>query len=383
MSDNFQEIVDFIRGYYNKPEGLIGLHEPIFVGNERNYVMDSIDSTFVSSVGQYVNRLESMMQDYTGASMAVATVNGTAALHIALMVAGVGKDDLVITQPLTFIASCNAISYLGASPIFIDNDRKTLGLSAAKLKSFLDENARVSEGGCFHKTIGRKISACVPMHTFGHPVDLDGVLEVCAEFKIPVVEDAAESIGSRYKGKHTGTLGLLGAFSFNGNKTITSGGGGVVVTNNVELGKRAKHLTTQAKVPHAWEFIHDSVGYNYRMPNINAALACAQLEMVDKFVSSKRELAKKYKVFFSNLSIEFVDEPIDTFSNFWLNSVLFKDRQERDSFLEFSNSKNVSTRPVWTLMNKLPMFKDCITTDLSSAIDLESRLVSLPSSAKL
>jgi dTDP-4-amino-4,6-dideoxygalactose transaminase len=221
------------------------------------------------------------------------------------------------------------------------------------------------------------------MHTFGHPVDLDGVLEVCAEFKIPVVEDAAESIGSRYKGKHTGTLGLLGAFSFNGNKTITSGGGGVVVTNNVELGKRAKHLTTQAKVPHAWEFIHDSVGYNYRMPNINAALACAQLEMVDKFVSSKRELAKKYKVFFSNLSIEFVDEPIDTFSNFWLNSVLFKDRQERDSFLEFSNSKNVSTRPVWTLMNKLPMFKDCITTDLSSAIDLESRLVSLPSSAKL
>jgi aminotransferase in exopolysaccharide biosynthesis len=323
------------------------------------------------------------MQDYTVASMAVATVNGTAALHIALMVAGVGKDDLVITQPLTFIASCNAISYLGASPIFIDNDRKTLGLSAAKLKSFLDENARVSEGGCFHKTIGRKISACVPMHTFGHPVDLDGVLEVCAEFKIPVVEDAAESIGSRYKGKHTGTLGLLGAFSFNGNKTITSGGGGVVVTNNVELGKRAKHLTTQAKVPHAWEFIHDSVGYNYRMPNINAALACAQLEMVDKFVSSKRELAKKYKVFFSNLSIEFVDEPIDTFSNFWLNSVLFKDRQERDSFLEFSNSKNVSTRPVWTLMNKLPMFKDCITTDLSSAIDLESRLVSLPSSAKL
>lgn len=382
MFDQFETIIRFIRDYYEIPEGRIALHEPRFSGNERKYVLDAIDSTFVSSVGQYVDRFESMMKDYTGAAFAIATVNGTAALHISLLLAGVKRDDLVLTQPLTFIATCNAINYTGASPLFIDNDRRTLGLCADKLNKFLQHEAVIKNGESFHRKSGKRIAACVPVHTYGHPVELDLLVETCHKFFIPLVEDAAESIGSKYKGKHTGTFGLLGAFSFNGNKTITCGGGGIVVTHNEKLGKLAKHLTTQAKLPHPWDFVHDHIGYNYRLPNLNAAMACAQMEMLDGFIACKRDLAKQYKAFFDSLGLEFIDEPANTCSNFWLNAVLFNDRKERDAFLQYSNDRLVNTRPAWTLMNKLEMFRDCVAGDLSNAYELEDRLVNLPSSVK-
>lgn len=382
MSEQFNDVIRFIREYYHQPEGPIALHEPLFIGNERKYVMDAIDSTFVSSIGKYVDRFESMVKEYTGAGHAVATANGSAALHVALILAGVKRDDLVITQPMTFVATCNVINYVGADPLFIDIDKKTLGLSAAKLKEFLNQNCLVSKGEAFHKSSNRRISACVPMHTFGHPVELDEIMDVCKSYNIVVVEDAAESIGSKYKGKHTGTFGLVSAFSLNGNKTITSGGGGVITTNNATLGKLAKHLTTQAKVPHPWEFNHDHVGYNYRMPNLNAALACAQMEMLDRFIDKKRELANQYKTLFGMMGLEFAVEPKDTYSNYWLNNVFFRDRDERDAFLAYSNAQKISARPVWTLMNKLPMFNNCICGDLSNAQDAENRVISLPSSVK-
>ncbi len=383
MSEKFKDITNFIREYYNKPNGSIALHEPLFIGNERKYVLDSIDSTFVSSVGKYVDRFESMVMDYTGASHAVATANGSLALHIALIVAGVKKDELVITQPMTFVATCNVISYVGAEPLFIDNDRKTLGLSAVKLKEFLEKNCTTKSGATFHRLSNKRISACLPMHTFGHPVDLEEIIEICKSHNIVLVEDAAESIGSKYRGKQTGTFGLVSAFSLNGNKTITSGGGGVIVTNNESLGKLAKHLTTQAKVFHPWEFNHDQIGYNYRMPNLNAALACAQMEMLDKFLDKKRELAIQYKSLFDRLGLEFAIEPKNTCSNYWLNNVLFPNRKERDEFLAYSNAQMISTRAVWTLMNKLPMFAHCLSGDLSDAEEMEDRMVSLPSSVRI
>jgi perosamine synthetase len=383
MSDIFNKIVTFVRSYYNQPEGFISLHEPRFIGNDRKYVLDAIDSTFVSSVGKYVDRFEEMMRDYTGAKYAIATVNGTAALHMCLILAGVKRDELVITQPLSFIATCNAISYLGAEPLFVDIDPKTLGLSADKLETFLKEKTEVRSGNCYHKQTGKRIAACVPMHTFGHPVEIDRIVAVCNKYQVPLVEDAAESIGSKYNGQHTGTYGLLGAFSFNGNKTITAGGGGAIITNDEKLAKLAKHLTTQAKVPHAWEFVHDHIGYNYRMPNLNAALMCAQMEMLDQFVHTKRDLAKQYQSFFGSTSIQFVAEPDHSFSNYWLNCILLNDMDERDAFLKYANDRKVMTRPVWTLMNKLEMFKDCICENIDASTDIENRLVNLPSSVKI
>jgi perosamine synthetase len=382
MSTTFDALLGLIRDHYKNAEGFVPLHAPLFVANERKYVMDAIDSTYVSSVGKYVDQFEQMFKDYTGASYAIATVNGTAALHISLVLAGVEKNDLVICQPLTFIATCNAISYQGAEPLFIDVDRETLGLSPEKLKSFLKDNTRVTNGTCYHKQTGKRIQACVPMHTFGHPAHLDGLVDVCNEFKIALIEDSAESIGSTYHKKHTGTFGLMGAFSFNGNKTITCGGGGMVITNDKRIGKLAKHLTTQAKVPHPYEFVHDHIGYNYRLPNLNAAMACAQMEVLDKFIASKRALAEKYKTFFANTDIEYVDEPAGTFSNFWLNSILFRNSEQRDVFLQYSNSRSLMTRPVWCLMNKLAMFRNCLAGDLSEALAIESRLVNIPSSAR-
>lgn len=379
----FEQIVSFIREYYEVPDAFIPLHEPRFTGNDKKYVADAIDSTFVSSVGKYVDRFEEMIREYTGAKFAVATVNGSAALHMSLILAGVKRDELVITQPLSFIATCNCISYIGAKPLFVDVDKQTLGLSAEKLAAFLNEKTEQRNGACYHKASGKRIAACVPMHTFGHPVQLDEIVSLCKQFHIPLIEDVAESIGSKYKGKHTGTMGLLGAFSFNGNKTITCGGGGVIVTNNEQLGKLAKHLTTQAKVPHRWEFVHDHIGYNYRLPNLNAALACAQMEQLDTFIERKRTLSKAYADFFEKTAITFNTEPEGTFSNYWLNSILLKDRTERDSFLAFSNDRKVMTRPSWTLMNKLEMFKDCICENIDNAIDIENRLVNLPSSAKI
>lgn len=409
-----EAIVDFIRSLYPGKEN-ISLHEPVFSGNEKKYVLDCIDSTFVSSVGKYVSRFEDMIRDYTGAKYAVATVNGTAALHLSLLLAGVNQGDLVITQPLSFIATCNAIAYCGAEPVFIDADTKTLGLSADNLEQWLSEQCDVvaysleglglrrldsleglesqpsqpsqlhstqpskPEHICVHKQSKRRIAACVPMHTFGHPCEIDRIVDICNKYHIPVVEDAAESIGSYYKEKHTGTFGLTGIMSFNGNKTITTGGGGMIITNDEALAKLAKHLTTQAKIPHPWKFEHDYVGYNYRMPNINAALGCAQIEILDQYLEVKRAIAAQYKDFFDESEIRFITEPQYSKSNYWLNSILFENEAKRDGFLKFSNEHGVMTRPSWTLMHKLPMYKQAIRADISNSEYFESTLVNIPS----
>ena len=378
----YKDVISFIRKTYNTPKDFIPLHEPRFTGNEKKYVMDTIDSTFVSSVGKYVDRFEEMIQEYTGAKYAIAVVNGTAALHMSLMLAGVEKDDLVITQALSFIATCNAISYIGAEPAFVDVDNKRLGMSAESLKSFL-KDVKLIDGQATHQPTGKRIAACVPMHTFGIPVEIDTIITLCDEFNIPVIEDAAESLGSTYKDQQTGTFGLLGTYSFNGNKTITCGGGGIIVTNNDELGKLAKHLTTQAKVPHRWEYVHDHIGYNYRCPNLNAALACAQLEQLDTFLNNKRITANEYKKFFNNTSIDFIEEPIDSKSNYWLNAILLPSHEERNAFLTQTNDNGVMTRPIWTLMNRLDMFKDCIHDGLLNSLDIENRLVNIPSSVRI
>jgi len=380
----YKEVVDFIKATFNVADQFIPLHEPRFVGNEKKYVMDCIDSTYVSSVGKYVNLFEEKIKDFTGAKYAIATTNGSAALHLSLVLAGVKRDELVITQPLTFIATCNAISYIGAQPLFIDVDLKTKGLSPSKLEDFLKNNTKKdSSGNLFHSASGKRIAACVPMHTFGHPVEIEELVRICAEYNIPLIEDAAESIGSLSNGIQTGRFGLMGTFSFNGNKTITCGGGGMIVTDNDEIGLMAKHLSTQSKIPHPWNFEHDNIGYNYRLPNLNAAMACAQVEQLDAFIENKRQLATLYSNFFKNTSIDFVSEPDNCASNYWLNAVLLKDLKERDSFLEFTNKNNVMTRPVWTLMTKLEMFKDSIKGNIENAEWLEDRLVNIPSSVRI
>ena len=378
----YTDVISFIRETYKNPKDFIPLHEPRFIGNEKKYVMDTIESTFVSSVGKYVDRFEELIQEYTGAKYAIAVVNGTAALHMGLMLAGVKKDDLVITQALSFIATCNAISYIGAEPVFVDVDKQRLGMSADSLKMFL-KNVTLINGQAIHEPTGKRVAACVPMHTFGLPVEIDTIVTLCNEYNIPVVEDAAESLGSTYKRQQTGTFGLLGTFSFNGNKTITCGGGGIIVTNNDELGKLAKHLTTQAKVPHRWEYVHDHIGYNYRCPNLNAALACAQLEQLDTFLDNKRITANKYKKFFNNTSIEFIEEPNDSKSNYWLNAILLPSHEERNAFLTETNDSGIMTRPIWALMHRLEMFKNCMHDGLLNSLDIENRLVNIPSSVRL
>jgi len=378
---NFQSIVDFIREVHNNSDKQIVLHEPCFIGNEKKYLEECIDSTFVSSVGKFVDKFEQMTIDYTGAKKAVVCVNGTQALYLALILSGVKRGEEVITQPLTFVATVNAISYIEAKPVFIDVDIDTMGLSPKALNDFLDEFGDVrGDGYCYNKKTNNKISACVPMHTFGHPCKIDEIADICKEYNIVLVEDAAESIGSKYKGKHTGTYGKFGIFSYNGNKTITTGGGGMIITDDEEFGILAKHLTTQAKIPHAWEYAHDYIGYNYRMPNINAAIGVAQMEKLDFIISKKRELAEIYKIFFLNSDIEFFTEPKNSYSNYWLNCVVLKNRNERDKFLEFTNNNGVMTRPIWKLMNKLSMFSDCQTDDLKYSLWLEDRVVNIPSS---
>lgn len=378
----FEQIVAFIRGLYGNPE-FVPLHEPRFIGNEKKYVIYCIDSTFVSSVGEYVNRFESIVADYVGAKYAVATVNGTSALHAAFILAGVKQGDEVLTQALTFIATPNAITYTGAKPVFIDSDRDTLGMSPESLEEFLQASTFQKDDGCYNKISGCKISACVPMHVFGHPVKIDLIKDICDRYRIVLIEDAAESLGSFYKGRHTGTFGALGVLSFNGNKIITTGGGGMIVTDDEALAKRAKHITTTARLTHKWAFVHDEVGYNYRMPNINAALGCAQMEELKGFIESKRELAEIYREFFDKLGIKFLTEPEGAKSNYWLNTIILKDMAERDAFLEYSNSKGIMTRPVWTLMNKLEMYKDCQSTSLENSIWIEERAVNIPSSARV
>ncbi|MBQ9338698.1 MAG: LegC family aminotransferase [Paludibacteraceae bacterium] len=382
MTD-YKQIVDFIRDLYGNSD-FVPLAVPKFIGNEKKYLNECIDTTFVSSVGKFVDRFEEDIARYTGAKRAVVCVSGTNALHMALMLSGVERDDEVLTQALTFIATCNALSYIGAHPVFLDVDKATMGLSPDAVKEWLAKNAEIRNGQCYNKRTGRRVKACVPMHTFGHPVRLDELVAVCKEYHIEIVEDAAESIGSLYKGKHTGTFGKIGALSFNGNKTITTGGGGMLLFNDEELGAYAKHLTTQAKVPHRWEFRHDHIGYNYRMPNINAALGCAQLEHIEEYVADKRATAAAYRDYFSRMDgIEFFVEPENTRSNYWLNAVLLPNREEQQAFLQYTNDNGVMTRPIWELMNRLPMFEHCETDHLTNTQMFADRVVNIPSSVRL
>lgn len=382
MSNKYQDTINFIRNLYQTAD-FIALHEPKFFGNEKAYLIDCIDSTYVSSAGKYVDRFEQLVAEYTGVKYAIATVNGTAALHIALKLAGVSQDDEVITQPLSFIATCNAISYCGAKPVFVDVDLDTLGLSPISLRAFLDANATKTTLGCINNKTGKKISAVVPMHTFGHPCRIDEITKICDEFNIPLIEDAAESLGSFYQGKHTGAFGKLAALSFNGNKTVTTGGGGMIITDDEALAKRAKHITTTAKQPHPYEFVHDEIGYNYRLPNINAALGCAQMESLPRLLESKRDIANTYAEFFSNSILKFVKEPPRASSNYWLNTLVLEDRQARENFLKDLNEAGIMSRPVWRLMNELPMFSECQSADLTNAKWLEDRVVNIPSSPRL
>ena len=380
--DLFTEIINFIKALYPS-ENLVPLHVPRFTGNEKEYVVDAIDSTFVSSVGKYVDRFEEMICEITGSKYAIATVNGTCALHIALKLAGVQPGDEIITQPLSFVATANSISHCGARPIFLDVERNTLGLDPTALKSFLQAHARIRENACYNKTTGNRIAGCVPMHTFGHPCRIDEIADICDHYRIALVEDAAESLGSTYKGRHTGTIGLFGIYSFNGNKTVTCGGGGSIVTNDETLAKKTKHITTTAKLPHLYEYVHDMNGYNYRLPNLNAALACAQLEQLSAFLENKRELAERYQEFFESLDIPFIKEPDHAVSNYWLNGIILADRKSRDEFIKASNNGNVMTRPVWKLLNKLDMYKTCQTDALTNAKWLEERVVNIPSSVRM
>lgn len=376
-----QETIDFIRSHYES-EDFIPLHEPYFAGNEKKYLNECIDTTFVSSVGKFVDRFEKDIAIFTGSKYAIATVNGTSALHIALQLAGVEREDEVLTQSLTFIATCNAISYIGAHPIFIDVDKNTMGLSPEKLKQFLSEETIIKDEVCINKRTKRKIKAVVPMHTFGMPINIDDLKAVCKPYNIKIIEDAAESLGSYDNHVHTGTKGLAGTLSFNGNKTITTGGGGMILTNDEHLARKAKHITTTAKIPHGWDFNHDQIGYNYRMPNINAALGCAQLEKLPEILQNKRDLAQKYIDFFSNKSARFVTEPGNTFANYWLNSIVLDNPNDRDEFLSATNDAGVMTRPIWKLMSSLPMFKKAQKGNLDNSVWLEQRVINIPSSVK-
>jgi aminotransferase in exopolysaccharide biosynthesis len=397
----FKKTIDFIKELYGKDD-FVPLAVPVFVGNEKKYLNECIDTTFVSSVGKFVDRFENDMAAYTGAKRAVVCVSGTNALHMSLMLVGVKRDDEVLTQALTFIATCNALSYIGAHPVFIDVDKSTMGLSPDAMKEWLLNNAEVrmntrinelnkshdfayqeDEYACYNKNTGRRIKACVPMHTFGHPVRIAEIAALCKEWHIELVEDAAESIGSKYKGQHTGTFGKVGAISFNGNKTITTGGGGMMLFNDEEMGVYAKHITTQAKIPHRWEFRHDHIGYNYRMPNINAALGCAQLENLDAYVADKRATAAAYAEYFKNVDgIEFFTEPENSFSNYWLNVVILPDHDKQLEFLQETNDNGVMTRPIWELMNRLPMFENCENDGLENTIFFADRVVNIPSSVR-
>lgn len=371
--------ISFIREIYQSQD-FISLQEPRFVGNEKKYLLDTIDTTFVSSVGVYVDKFEEMMQGISQTKKAVAVVNGTSGIQVALRLVGVNFGDEVLTQALTFVATANAIAYNGAKPIFIDVDLDTMGLSPNAVRTFLEEYGELRENGCYNKKTGNKIAACLPMHTFGFPVQIDELIKICSYWKIPVVEDAAESLGSEYKGQPTGSFGEVGVFSFNGNKIVTSGGGGAIVTNNDALGIKAKYLTTTAKQSHAYEFIHDELGYNYRMPNLNAALACAQLEKLNWFLKKKRELGKKYEEFFKGSDAKFKTELPETKANYWLMCVELENRNARDLFLKETNEAKVMTRPIWELMFRLPMYLDCLKDEQVNAKFLADRIVNLPSS---
>jgi aminotransferase in exopolysaccharide biosynthesis len=378
---NYSEVIGFIKNQFDN-KSFIPLHEPRFIGNEKKYVIDTIDSTYVSSVGAYVDKFEVMMSSISGTNKSVAVVNGTSALQVALRLAGVCAGDEVITQALTFIATVNAIIYNGAAPIFIDVDKDTMGLSACAVEAFLEEFGELRDGSCYNKKTNKKIAACMPMHTFGFPVHLNELLKVCNKWNISLVEDAAEAIGSEYHSKPIGSFGKIGVFSFNGNKIVTSGGGGAIVTNDVELGIKAKHLTTTAKVPHPYEYVHDEIGYNFRMPNLNAALACAQLEQLNLFIENKRSLAQNYNSFFKSKGIYFRTELPQTKANYWLMAVELENKQDRESFLKETNENGVMTRPIWQLIFKSPLYSGFQKDAQANAIYLEDRIVNIPSSVR-
>ncbi|WP_339882822.1 LegC family aminotransferase [Polaribacter vadi] len=379
--DTIKNTISFIKDTFNSNE-FIPLHEPRFIGNEKKYLMNTIDTTFVSSVGAYVDSFEEMMQKITQTNKAVAVVNGTAGIQVALRLVGVKANDEVITQALTFVATANAIAYNNASPIFLDVDADTMGLSPTAVSNFLEEFGELRDDGCYNKKTGKRIAACLPMHTFGFPVRLDELIKVCEKWNIPIVEDAAESLGSEYKGKPTGSFGDIGVFSFNGNKIVTCGGGGAIVSNKEVLGEKAKYLTTTAKKPHPYEYYHDELGYNFRMPNLNAALACAQLESLDAFLANKRNLAKEYTNFFQKQNIQFRTEMTNTKANYWLMCVELENKAERDIFLKETNAVKVMTRPIWQLMFRLPMYQEFQRDHQKNALFLEERIVNIPSSVR-
>ncbi|WP_207893870.1 LegC family aminotransferase [Tumebacillus sp. BK434] len=379
-------LIEKLRSVLPADRSFIALHEPNFQGHEWDYVKECLDTGWVSSVGKYVDLFEQQLAAYTGVHHAVAVVNGTAALHISLLLVGVEAGDEVLMPTLTFIATANAVTYCGAIPHFVDSEERTLGLDPRKLDAYLAEIAEVRGDGCFNKQTGRRIKAVVPMHTFGHPVDLDPLLDLCERYQLELVEDAAESLGSFYKGKHTGGFGRIAALSFNGNKVITTGGGGAILTNDPGLAQRAKHLTTTAKVPHKWEYNHDAVGYNYRLPNLNAALGCAQLEQLPGFLEQKRALAQHYQEALQDMAgLTFVTEPDFATSNYWLNAIVLDEAQAqlRDELLKATNEQGIMTRPFWTGMHKLPMFAQCPRMDLAVAESLERRTINIPSSTFL
>lgn len=375
----FKAFVSFVRHLY-QTDDFIPLHAPVFMGNEKEYLLNTIDSTFVSSVGENVEHFEQKIASATNTGYAIATVNGTAALHIALLVAGVSNGDDVLTQSLTFVATCNAIRYCGADPVFIDIDQESLGMSPESLANYLDEHVEKRDGYAWNRSTGRRVSACLPMHTFGHPVNIDLIIGICNRYHIPVIEDAAESLGSTWKTRHTGTFGRLGVLSFNGNKIITTGGGGMILTNDESLANEARHLTTTARVAHSWNYEHDQLGYNYRMPNLNAALGMAQLEQLQGFIDNKREVAGNYINWCKDNELQILIEPESARSNYWLNALILRDRGERDSFLEETNKNGVMTRPAWNPMHHLQMYESCHSGPLDNTNWAIDRLVNIPSS---
>ncbi|MDN5337934.1 MAG: perosamine synthetase [Thermotogaceae bacterium] len=379
--EKYTKIVDFIKKIYNR--NYVPLHEPVFLGNEKKYLLECIDTGYVSYIGEFVKRLEKITAEFTGALYAIAVVNGTAGLHVALKVVGVNPGDEVITQPLTFVATANAISHCGAYPVFVDVDIDTLGMSPESLRKFLKDYAEVKNGNLYNKSTGRRISAVVPVHVFGHPCRIEEIIEICSEYGLPVVEDAAEALGSWYKSKHCGTFGKIGVLSFNGNKTITTGGGGMILTNDSEIAHKIYHLTTTAKIPHPYEYIHDEIAYNYRLPNVNAAIGVAQMEKINEILNNKRQTAMLYKQFCEEEKIRFIVEPNHSKSNYWLNGIILENRKERDEFLEYTNSNGVHTRPIWRLMHKLDMYKGCFKLETPNSEWLEDRVVNLPSGVRV
>lgn len=377
------EILRTIREVYGVENGAaVPLHAPVFAGNESAYVQSTIESTIVSYVGEYVDRFEAMLRDITGAQHVAATVNGTVALQMAVTLAGAQPGDLVVTQALSFAATANAIAHAGAVPAFVDVERETLGMSPDALRAFLETECERTGDGVRHRATERRVAACLPMHSFGLPCRINELLAICEEWGLPLIEDAAEALGSLYQDRHCGIFGLIGTLSFNGNKIVTTGGGGAILTNDAELGRRAKHLTTTAKVRHRWRFYHDEVGYNFRLPNLNAALGCAQLEQLPKFVEFKRDLAQRYQAGFAELQVPFVNEPPNTRSNFWLCAILVRDLAEREDVLTLTNDSGIMTRPIWEPLHTLPMYQSAPRGPLPVTAEMAERLVSIPSGYK-